>query len=380
MNSKPLSPHDPKLTAYALGELDLEESARVADALKNDATARAVVEEIRALAGQLQEALENEPVLTQGTASPVPSAETPASGEKMVPFPGLWILALAAACVMVTVASLPSHPGSSSEKARVAQSEARPVPVAQSADTSTPIAPPEVHAERPVLPVVDNRKRVLSAEPSDVKPAPLRDDGLETWRSVTDVREVSDKSTVVAKDSSNSAVSADSTTYSSAEYKNAGAPKTVPVLVDASGRVTDSDHALSTLTEVVSLDALEAAKVRPQPLSSDFSDELLQASKNLHDRELLTLKISYRLPAVDLVQSVELPQIATGVNLALGDKDFKFAMAAADLGKKLKETPRKPAVPYDQILSWAEENSDHPAEGSNKPRNETGDEIKRTVE
>lgn len=370
MNSKPLSPDDPRLTAYALGELDIAESARLAEALKNDAAARAVVEEIRSLAGQLQEALDNEPVLPSlaSSSTPATSAVEPEESKVVLRFPGMWILGLAAACVMVTIASLPSRPGAFSDQVRVAQGDTHVVPPSTPPTALTPAVIADPGLERPVLPVVDNRKRVLTAEPSDVKPAPLRDDGLGRWRSVTDNREVSKNSTVVAS------------AYQPDGYKNSLEPKVSAALVDASGRVTEADHAMTVLTEVVSLDSLEAAKVRPQPLSSDFSDELLEAAENLHSPELLTLKISYRLSAVDLVQGLELPRIGAGVDLALADKDFKLAIAAAGLGKKLKETPRKPAALYNEILTFTEENTDHPADDSAKPRVETRDDVKRTVE
>ncbi|MCE5277532.1 MAG: von Willebrand factor type A domain-containing protein [Planctomycetaceae bacterium] len=51
---------DPKLTAYALGELDEHEAARIESQLKDDPAAAAAVESIRALAGQLTAELAGE--------------------------------------------------------------------------------------------------------------------------------------------------------------------------------------------------------------------------------------------------------------------------------------------------------------------------------
>ncbi|MEQ2010039.1 MAG: zf-HC2 domain-containing protein, partial [Limisphaerales bacterium] len=48
-----LTPDDPKLTAYALGELDATERAAVEAALAHSPECRRAVEEIRALAGEL---------------------------------------------------------------------------------------------------------------------------------------------------------------------------------------------------------------------------------------------------------------------------------------------------------------------------------------
>jgi len=52
-----ISPDDPRLTAFALGELEGEDLAAVEAALRDDPAARAAVEEIRAMAGQLESAL-----------------------------------------------------------------------------------------------------------------------------------------------------------------------------------------------------------------------------------------------------------------------------------------------------------------------------------
>lgn len=61
MNETQFSPDDPKLTAYALGELEDPERAAVEVALRDDPAARAVVDEIRAFTAQLASALATEP-------------------------------------------------------------------------------------------------------------------------------------------------------------------------------------------------------------------------------------------------------------------------------------------------------------------------------
>jgi Ca-activated chloride channel family protein len=62
MNETKFSPDDPRLTAYALGELEGDERAVVETALQTDAAARAVVAEIRNIARQLEAALASEPM------------------------------------------------------------------------------------------------------------------------------------------------------------------------------------------------------------------------------------------------------------------------------------------------------------------------------
>ena len=66
------SPDDPRLTAYALGELEGAEHAAVEAALREDAALRAVVAEIRATAAQLEGALAGEalPVVAELRGGP----------------------------------------------------------------------------------------------------------------------------------------------------------------------------------------------------------------------------------------------------------------------------------------------------------------------
>ena len=71
MNSSPVSPDDPRLTTYALGEMDAAEHTAFAGLLAEDAAARQSVEEIRACAGLLGAALETEPLPAAPCAEPV---------------------------------------------------------------------------------------------------------------------------------------------------------------------------------------------------------------------------------------------------------------------------------------------------------------------
>ena len=62
-NNDFLPPDDPRLTAYALGELEGEEHAAIETALRDNAEARATVEAVRAMAGQMTAALVDEPAM-----------------------------------------------------------------------------------------------------------------------------------------------------------------------------------------------------------------------------------------------------------------------------------------------------------------------------
>ena len=106
MNDTKLSPDDPRLTAYALGELEGDERAAVESALETDAAARAAVDQIRTTARQIEAALAAEPA-TEIISLPLKAKHVApyATARKLVHFP-YWVVAgLAAACfaVMVTL-------------------------------------------------------------------------------------------------------------------------------------------------------------------------------------------------------------------------------------------------------------------------------------
>jgi Ca-activated chloride channel family protein len=61
MNQETISPDDPRLTLYALGEMEAPERAGFERLLEQDAAARQVVAEIRAMAATVTAALEHEP-------------------------------------------------------------------------------------------------------------------------------------------------------------------------------------------------------------------------------------------------------------------------------------------------------------------------------
>ncbi len=119
MNETKLSPDDPRLTAYALGELEGDERAAIEAALQTDAAARAAVDEIRATTRQIEAALASEP-MPEFKAITAPLAQRAAiipghdprkldGGPlgKLIRFPQAYYLVggLAAACfaVMVTL-------------------------------------------------------------------------------------------------------------------------------------------------------------------------------------------------------------------------------------------------------------------------------------
>ncbi len=111
MNQAHLSSDDPRLTAYALGELTDDERAIVEAAVQADPDLQVTVAEIRALAADLEEALAAEPVALpvspRDETSPAPAVDhaSPDEGLRRVTrFPYFLISGLAAACFAVVVA------------------------------------------------------------------------------------------------------------------------------------------------------------------------------------------------------------------------------------------------------------------------------------
>lgn len=126
-NDSPLSPDDPRITAYALGELDADDRAWVEAAIRGDPSLRATIEGVRGTAARLEAALASEPEFApgdaaeltplgvlnghaqpDGAASPEDEYRRPARGPlgTLTRFPQFYyvISGLAAACFAVMVA------------------------------------------------------------------------------------------------------------------------------------------------------------------------------------------------------------------------------------------------------------------------------------
>lgn len=144
-----ISPDDPRLTAFALGEMEPAEHAAFVALLQHDAAARAAVDEIRATVGALGAALEREAGMDEFAAARAEASQAGAAagapekgavrqaGAKVLRFPQLYyaVAGLAAACFAIVFVLR----------------EARPMPavgmeekVVQhvAADTVAPPAPP----------------------------------------------------------------------------------------------------------------------------------------------------------------------------------------------------------------------------------------------
>ncbi len=134
MHPSRLSPDDPRLTAYAFGELDSTETTVVEAALRANPALQAEVEGIRRCGAELSAALAAEPLPTALPAAP-PRSRAPAPTRRWNPFPQLYYVAggLAAAGVAVLVTF---HRDDILERERQ-RHEARREQAAQGAEAST---------------------------------------------------------------------------------------------------------------------------------------------------------------------------------------------------------------------------------------------------
>ena len=109
MNDFKITPDDPRLTAYALGELEGDESTVVAAAVAADPALQAAVEEIRATAGRLTAALEAEPLPEPAPPLHVATYHT-VRPARIFRFPYWAVAGLAAAACLVAMFTLREWP------------------------------------------------------------------------------------------------------------------------------------------------------------------------------------------------------------------------------------------------------------------------------
>lgn len=106
MSSSPISASDPRLTAYACGELEAAEVPLVEAALRADPALRATVAEIRACTASLERALAHEPLRPTAPLPVQRIAPPPYRRPRWIAFPQFYFITggLAAAALAVLVA------------------------------------------------------------------------------------------------------------------------------------------------------------------------------------------------------------------------------------------------------------------------------------
>lgn len=502
MNQKKIFPDDPRLTAYALGELDASESAEVAHAIAEDPSAQATVDEVRALAGRLEEALADEPIEPRGTSDHSHElAGHAGESRKVIRFPFYLVASLAAACFAVLLILRPTA-GTRGEPAgtaaaTVAQAEAArpaapvsatPAAPAEAAVASAPASGASAVAsvastsatqtspvsaarrnrqlsplvgygtERPASPTQDvrsyayqpahgflgvagyplssfstvvgtesyaNVRRFLrngrlpppdavrveellnyfsygSIAPRDANPlAASLEVAAAPWnpthrlvriglkgRDLSELEKVAGPRPLLEETLGNGQVAVAKDVKLQVEF-NPEQVKSYRLIgyEDNSGRKTDANGAklpgadmpaggmITALYELVPMGAPEAPAIEGDPLRYGSTDTRVALDEDPKHRELLTLKLHYKLPVVEVSQKMEIPLIDTGADFSVASKDFKFAAAVAGFGMLLTESPHKGNATYDKVLTWAQEGQDK--EDKSGKRREFIDLVKR---
>ena len=160
MNQEPISPDDPRLTLYALGEMEPREQAGFEKLLEQDPAARQIVAEIRAMAETVTAALEQEPMEV---------AAKPAMG-KVLRFPQAYFMisGLAAACFAVFFVLWQNDRELHRESHLIEVPLAKVAKDDKAADTAGPVTPPAPAAaeKQPAVTLVLNQPGLIQAAPS----------------------------------------------------------------------------------------------------------------------------------------------------------------------------------------------------------------------
>ncbi|HEU5079287.1 MAG TPA: hypothetical protein VFT72_08735 [Opitutaceae bacterium] len=268
MKQSKLSTEDPRLTAYALGELDASEAAQVEEALRNDPSARDAVNDIRAMARELERALENEPieprVSTPAVLADVSESETRG---QLLRFPSVWLTTAAAASVAAVLAfqALPN------------QKFANASAPADSESFANAKSPAPAGLEPAAVADDAARRRSMRDGFSDVKPATFREDGLKLGKSVA-----------------------------SAETPDAAAAESADAL----------DRNSETESDVVRFDSSEKA---------------IAALNDVHSA-VPAVTLNGDLPVLPINRATHVPVIQFNPDFTFASKDFKFNNSIAGSG------------------------------------------------
>lgn len=191
MNDTPIPLDDPRLTAYALGELEAAEAATVAAALANDPAAQMMVEEIRALSTRLGSALatESRPAASAPTAMAATVSteyrrvEAESGWSRVIRFPQFYFVISGAAAAAFAVMVLWRQPEfqekarrdawhlqlAQQKRARAAQEQATPTLMlsASRPDSELTTASADAFAMAPTL-APDSHGPLVAARPTDL--------------------------------------------------------------------------------------------------------------------------------------------------------------------------------------------------------------------
>ena len=142
-SSETIFPADPRITAYAFGELEGDELTRVETAVNADPALQAAVAELRGFGGQLTTALGDEKTNSEVVSSPIIIATKKRRGLR-IPFPLHYLATAAAACFAVVVWVRHEPAGPRSEPVAMREQIALSKQIEPIAVTAMPVTAPSV--------------------------------------------------------------------------------------------------------------------------------------------------------------------------------------------------------------------------------------------
>jgi anti-sigma factor RsiW len=403
MNTNKLSPDDPRLTAYALGEMEPDESAEIARLLQEDPAACAAVEEIRSTANLLGAALRDEPAPVSAPASAASAGTTRrvASDPKVrwarvLRFPQLYfyISGLAAACFAVFFGLYESR-----EAARAALLAGNPVVVTGTQDEVRSAYPAGQEGNMVVaaraapasglLPLVEEKATLedrffptaeaatstfplrVGRESYDAVRALLRR-GLRPARASVQVAEMINAFTYTWPQP------ADGDAFASVleETEAPWAPEHRLVRIGLKARAGLRGPVADDARVVVDFNPARVLAWRLVGFERDGggagvrggAGETVQPGDAVTvlyelvpvavvapgaDRNLLRMALTYREPASGDAQLFERTLPAGGTSFAAASPDMKFATAVAAFGLRLRESSAQAPVSFGEIEQWA---------------------------
>jgi anti-sigma factor RsiW len=398
-----IDPDDPKLTAYALGELAGEERAVVERALAESPEARAIVGETQQLAGLLRRDYAHElqrPAGKPANIMPLPQERSFWSDAR---WPSITIAALLAVAFVVAAVvlgdRLPWSPRAAKEQTTIVQMEFPQSPsvadlVAASstrrdAFVSVGDEPVSTFPLRVGNASYDEIRRALEAGQKPARETVRIEEMVNAFTYEYPAAEPGEAFTVVVQAAScpwepkhrlvrialkseeavrGADVQVQFNRARASSYRLLGYESRVSATSGADAEIA-AGHAITALYEVV------PAPNEGQPVASDGPVDALKPNTGLRppasidvvaapSAELLTVKVRYQAAASpDRTAQIEKPLVDTGLDFHNASADLKFAAAVARLGMLLRDPTTQARNSLAELVRWAQDSAAGDASG-----------------
>lgn len=403
-----ISPDDPRLTAYALGEMEAAERAEFELRLQQDAEARAAVDAIRATVVSLGEALAAEAVPQAGAAPGEGTATVPSQpdayargGSRLLRFPSLYFVTagLAAAGFAIVFVMNEGESAARADRGMVAAKRRVAAQEAQREESPAMAAPPPVTAMRAAAPppaaALANSIPLMAEEASvpdqfvataetalSTFPLRVERESFDELRAALRERRRPARESVQVAAMVNAFQYAWPATEAGAAFatlfEETSAPwapehRLVRVGLRGAGEgvvARDARVAVSFNPErvrawrLIGFERADALGVRSQrgdtlragdAVTALYEIVPAEVAAAVQGRTLLTLTLAYRDGATGAGRLLERTLEARTGSFAGASPDMKFAVGVAAFGLKLRDSPLQPAVPLQEIVQWVAE-------------------------